>query len=133
MNCFFLFFTALKVRIISQRRHSGKRRIKMIIQTDLYSEKDYERKKIEVLLPCSCRRIRASKAILITELEDFRETVRLGDSDILLPWYSNVRKHVLRQWKTCKTKKNDLVVNNMLEIKSFIDYKYNKLTEKNLK
>ncbi|OPL33443.1 hypothetical protein AM593_10725, partial [Mytilus galloprovincialis] len=100
---------ALKVRIISQRRHSGKRRIKMIIQTDLYSEKDYERKKIEVLLPCSCRRIRASKAILITELEDFRETVRLGDSDILLPWYSNVRKHVLRQWKTCKTKKNDLV------------------------
>ncbi|VDI35802.1 Hypothetical predicted protein [Mytilus galloprovincialis] len=124
---------ALKVRIISQRRHSGKRRIKMIIQTDLYSEKDYERKKIEVLLPCSCRRIRASKAILITELEDFRETVRLGDSDILLPWYSSVRKHVLRQWKTCKTKKNDLVVNNMLEIKSFIDYKYNKLTEKNLK
>ncbi|XP_052105472.1 uncharacterized protein LOC127738310 [Mytilus californianus] len=122
---------ALKVRIISQRRHLGKRRIKMIIQADLYSEKDFERKEIEVLLPCSCR-IRTSKAILMTELEDFRETVRLGDSDILLPWRSSVRKNVLRQWKKCITKKNDLVVNNMLEIKSFIDYKYNKLTKNNL-
>jgi hypothetical protein len=99
---------------------SDKVMVKGTMDRDLFS-KVRRRGTIDIQLPCSCI-LDTRIAILLTDLEDYSKPLRLGDSDIILPWTKKINNLIRRKRKICQKDVTKVALDYVSKIKTFVDF-----------
>jgi hypothetical protein len=111
----------LKIEVLSERISNNQVIMKGVIHRDLLRRLNYWKTDISIQLPCSCA-LGSKTAILITDLEDHNKPLRLGDSDLLLPWTKKINQILRRKWGQCEKYTSKLALNYVSQIKSYVDF-----------
>jgi hypothetical protein len=99
---------------------SDKVMVKGTMDRDLFS-KVRRRGTIDIQLPCSCI-LDTRIAILLTDIEDYSKPLRLGDSDIILPWTKKINNLIRRKRKICQKDVTKVALDYVSKIKTFVDF-----------
>lgn len=131
MSNTFCYFSVLKIEVLSERKSNNQVIIKGVIHRDLLRRLNYRKTVISIQLPCSCT-LGSKTAILITDLEDHSKPLRLGDSDLLLPWTKKISNRLRGKWGQCEKYTSKLALNYVSQIKSFVDFTASQLQSNKL-
>ncbi|XP_063428481.1 uncharacterized protein LOC134711649 [Mytilus trossulus] len=90
------------------------------IRKDLLSQKTFKKLKIQFQVPCTCQ-LNTRSIILLTDLDDYSKLLRLGDSNLIIPW-SKTASNYIRKRAKCAKDTNTFALETVAGFKISIEY-----------
>ncbi|XP_076098546.1 uncharacterized protein LOC143068412 isoform X2 [Mytilus galloprovincialis] len=90
------------------------------IRKDLISQKTFKKQMIQFQVPCTCQ-LNTRSIILLTDLNDYSKLLRLGDSNLIIPW-SKTASNYLRKSAKCAKDTNKFALETGAGFKISIEY-----------
>ncbi|XP_063428484.1 uncharacterized protein LOC134711651 [Mytilus trossulus] len=73
------------------------------IRKNLLSQEPFKKRKIQFQVPCTCQ-LNTRSIILLTDINDYSKLLRLGDSNLIIPWSKRASNYLQKRATQCVNK-----------------------------
>ncbi|XP_052105473.1 uncharacterized protein LOC127738311 [Mytilus californianus] len=119
----------LKIANINTSMAGNTTTVDGIILKDLISKKTFKKRKVQFQVPCTCQ-LNTRPIILLTDLNDYSKILRLGDSNLIIPWSKRASNYLQKKATQCVNDKNKLALDTVAGIKISIEITNHELKRK---